>query len=120
MSRALTTNISYFYEGLADSIEPAGSNLPRESMQDFLLTPEGIELAAVFPKIAKAGSAARPRPNCWPASRMRWNLRVCAQGTVEPALNHAPNACLRNIKRRSLLTEWPPPRGVRPFPEPAP
>jgi transcriptional regulator with XRE-family HTH domain len=53
MSRALATNISYFYEGLGDGIEAPGSNLPRESMQDFLLTPEGIELAAVFPKIAK-------------------------------------------------------------------
>ena len=53
MSRALSTNISYFYEGLGDAIEAPGSNLPRESMQDFLLTPEGIELAAVFPKIAK-------------------------------------------------------------------
>src|SRR5439155_19479252 len=45
MSRALSTNISYFYEGLGDTIETPGSNLPRESMQDFLLTPEGIELA---------------------------------------------------------------------------
>ena len=53
MSRALSTNISYFYEGLGDTLEAPGSNLPRESMQDFLLTPEGIELAAVFPKIAK-------------------------------------------------------------------
>ena len=53
MSRALATNISYFYEGLGDAIESPGSNLPRESMQDFLLTAEGIELAAVFPKIAK-------------------------------------------------------------------
>jgi transcriptional regulator with XRE-family HTH domain len=53
MSRALSTNISYFYEGLGDTLEAPGSNLPRESMQDFLLTPEGIELAAIFPKIAK-------------------------------------------------------------------
>ncbi len=53
MSRALSTNISYFYEGLGDVHEAPGSNLPRESMQDFLLTPEGIELAAVFPKIAR-------------------------------------------------------------------
>jgi transcriptional regulator with XRE-family HTH domain len=53
MSRALATPISYFYEGLGETLEMPGSNLPRESMQDFLLTPEGIELAAVFPKIAK-------------------------------------------------------------------
>jgi transcriptional regulator with XRE-family HTH domain len=54
MSRALSTNIGYFYEGLGDVIEAPGSNLPRESMQDFLLTAEGIELAAVFPKISKS------------------------------------------------------------------
>jgi len=53
MSRALSTNIGYFYEGLGDANEPPGANVPREMMQDFLLTPEGIELAAVFPKIAK-------------------------------------------------------------------
>ena len=53
MSRALSTNIGYFYEGLGDVGEAPGSNVPREMMQDFLLTPEGIELAAVFPKIAK-------------------------------------------------------------------
>src|SRR3977135_3341703 len=51
LSRALNTSISYFYEGLGDTHETAGSNLPRESMQDFLMTPEGIELAAAFPKI---------------------------------------------------------------------
>jgi transcriptional regulator with XRE-family HTH domain len=53
MSRALSTNIGYFYEGLGEAIETPGSNLPRESMQNFLMTPEGIELAAVFPKITK-------------------------------------------------------------------
>jgi len=53
MSRALSTNISYFYEGLGDPLEMPGSNLPREAMQDFLLTPEGMELAQIFPKITK-------------------------------------------------------------------
>jgi hypothetical protein len=27
--------------------------MPRETLQDFLMTPEGMELAAAFPKIAK-------------------------------------------------------------------
>ncbi|HXA37409.1 MAG TPA: helix-turn-helix domain-containing protein [Phenylobacterium sp.] len=54
MSRALSTSISYFYEGLGDSLEAAGSNIPRETMQDFLMTPEGIELASLFPKITKS------------------------------------------------------------------
>jgi len=53
MSRALTANISYFYEGLGDGAEITGSNMPRETLQDFLLTPEGMELATVFPKIPK-------------------------------------------------------------------
>ncbi|MGZ3378294.1 MAG: helix-turn-helix domain-containing protein [Phenylobacterium sp.] len=58
MARALSTNIGYFYEGLGDSaLGPEngapGANIPRETLQDFLLTPEGIELASVFPKIAK-------------------------------------------------------------------
>jgi transcriptional regulator with XRE-family HTH domain len=54
MSRALSTSISYFYEGLGETAERSGSNVPHESMQNFLMTPEGIELAAVFPKIAKS------------------------------------------------------------------
>src|SRR5258706_4422080 len=53
MARALSTNISYFYEGLGEGLEISGSNLPRETLQDFLLTAEGMELAAAFPEIAK-------------------------------------------------------------------
>ena len=53
MSRALSTTIGYFYEGLGDPTDPSGSNGPRESMQDFLLTPEGMEMASLFPMIAK-------------------------------------------------------------------
>ena|SRR5437879_13417 len=51
MARALSTTISYFYDGLGDVLETPGSNVPRETLQDFLLTPEGMELAAAFPKI---------------------------------------------------------------------
>jgi transcriptional regulator with XRE-family HTH domain len=57
MARALSTNIGYFYEGLGDTTLPddgsPGANIPRQTLQDFLLTPEGIELASVFPKISK-------------------------------------------------------------------
>ena len=53
LSRALSTNISYFYEGLGDGLEIPGTNLPRETLQDFLLTPEGMELATIFPKVPK-------------------------------------------------------------------
>jgi transcriptional regulator with XRE-family HTH domain len=52
MARALNTSIAYFYEGLSDTPEAPGSNLPRETVQDFLMTPEGLELASSFPKIA--------------------------------------------------------------------
>ena len=53
MSRALSTNIGYFYEGLGDGPEIRGSNLPRETLHEFLLTSEGMELATIFPKVAK-------------------------------------------------------------------
>lgn len=51
MARALSTNIAYFYEGLSETLDLSSSSPPRETLQDFLLTPEGMELAAVFPKI---------------------------------------------------------------------
>jgi transcriptional regulator with XRE-family HTH domain len=53
MARALNTNISYFYEGLPDMPAPVGADKPREAVQDFLLTPEGIELATLFPQIPR-------------------------------------------------------------------
>ena len=53
MSRALSTNIGYFYEGLGDFQAPVGSDPPRDAVQEFLLTPEGIELASAFPKIPR-------------------------------------------------------------------
>src|ERR1700754_643696 len=51
MARALNTSVGYFYEGLGDAAGSAASNLPRETVQAFLMTPEGIELAASFPRI---------------------------------------------------------------------
>jgi transcriptional regulator with XRE-family HTH domain len=53
MSRALSTNIGYFYEGLGDFPAPVGADPPRDAVQEFLLTPEGIELASTFPKIPR-------------------------------------------------------------------
>jgi transcriptional regulator with XRE-family HTH domain len=52
VARALNASIAYFYEGLSETPEAPGSNLPRETVQDFLMTPEGLELASSFPKIA--------------------------------------------------------------------
>jgi transcriptional regulator with XRE-family HTH domain len=53
MARVLNASIGYFYEGLGDVLETPGSNLPREAVQQFLMTPEGIELASTFPKIPR-------------------------------------------------------------------
>src|SRR4051812_28781626 len=77
MSRALSTNISYFYEGLGDTIETPGSNLPRESIQDFLLTPKASNWPRSSRRSPRAGSAARFSTSSgpWPASPMRWNLK---------------------------------------------
>jgi transcriptional regulator with XRE-family HTH domain len=51
MARALNTNVAYFFEGL-----PAGGEDPQPvvSLDDFLLSAEGVELARSFPKIPKA------------------------------------------------------------------
>lgn len=53
VARALSTHVGYFYEGLAEPADAPGANLPREAMQDFLMSPEGMELATLFPKIAR-------------------------------------------------------------------
>jgi transcriptional regulator with XRE-family HTH domain len=53
MARTLNTSVAYFYEGLGEPALSSVSNMPRETVQDFLLTSEGLELAAIFPKIAR-------------------------------------------------------------------
>ena len=56
MARALKTSIAYFYEGLGEPSvpEPEAAAGDRRSVHDFLLTPEGMELDAAFPKIRRA------------------------------------------------------------------
>jgi len=53
MARALKTSIAYFYEGLGEpsATEAVSAAGERRSVHEFLLTPEGMELAAAFPKI---------------------------------------------------------------------
>ena len=48
IGQVLHVPVSYFYEGLegADQAQPAMT-----AMHDFLVTPEGMELAALFPRI---------------------------------------------------------------------
>ena len=55
IARSLQTTIAFFFEGYADptgAVE-AGEHIEEKAAVDFLMTPEGIEMAALFPKIAK-------------------------------------------------------------------
>jgi transcriptional regulator with XRE-family HTH domain len=54
IARALNANVSYFYEGLVAAEESEGVAAPSLDAQAFLLMPEGAELAAMFPKLARA------------------------------------------------------------------
>jgi transcriptional regulator with XRE-family HTH domain len=52
IARSLKTSIAYFFEGLADPANPGESqDSGEQSVHDFLMTPEGLELAAVFPRV---------------------------------------------------------------------
>lgn len=54
MARALDTSVAYFFEGLADSDAEAGASIETHSLvQQFLVTPEGLELAAIFPRLRR-------------------------------------------------------------------
>jgi transcriptional regulator with XRE-family HTH domain len=57
IARSLQTTIAYFFEGYADAAGAgvdAGEHADETSTVDFLMTPEGIEMAALFPKINKS------------------------------------------------------------------
>ncbi|MDB5458069.1 MAG: transcriptional regulator, family [Caulobacter sp.] len=57
IARALQSSVSFFFEGLADPLDGAdGDDAGQEAqriLQDFLTTPEGLELAEAFPKISR-------------------------------------------------------------------
>jgi len=55
MARALETSIGYFYEGLEDAAHGAPSaDRAGPLFHDFLMTPEGVELAGLFPKLRRS------------------------------------------------------------------
>ena len=57
MARALKTSIAYFFDGLGEPANAPALTTSEPSsapLQAFLLTPEGLELAAAFPKIKRA------------------------------------------------------------------
>jgi len=54
IARALNTSVAYFYVGLATNEElEAEAAAPNLEAHAFLLTPEGAELAALFPKLGR-------------------------------------------------------------------
>ncbi len=56
IARFLSAPIAYFFEGLTDPTLAGGAGADQASEQfvhDFLMTSEGLELAAAFPKIRR-------------------------------------------------------------------
>jgi transcriptional regulator with XRE-family HTH domain len=56
IARALQTSVGYFFDGLADTQGAPGSGAidgAAEFMHELVMTPEGLELAALFPKLKR-------------------------------------------------------------------
>jgi transcriptional regulator with XRE-family HTH domain len=53
IARALQTSVSYFFEGLADTAEPGLDVAGQEFMHQLVMTPEGMELATLFPRLKR-------------------------------------------------------------------
>ncbi len=55
IARALSTSVSYFFEGLADTASPPVEGVSESGTEqfvhEFLMTPEGVELASSFARI---------------------------------------------------------------------
>ncbi len=58
ISRSLQTSVSYFFEGLADHGSDVGDHEAERVVVEFLATPEGLELASLFPRL-RHGRARR-------------------------------------------------------------
>jgi len=62
IAAALQTQIAYFFEGLADPALSRGEvaeNGAEQFVHDFLMTPEGLELAGLFPKVRRGAVRRR-------------------------------------------------------------
>jgi transcriptional regulator with XRE-family HTH domain len=55
IARALETNVAYFYDGLEEDASGGARAFMGLHAQEFLLTSEGLELAALFPKVRRPG-----------------------------------------------------------------
>jgi transcriptional regulator with XRE-family HTH domain len=53
IARALEAPVSYFFDGLADTGSSASAEPGGEYVHDLVMTPEGMELAAMFPRIRR-------------------------------------------------------------------
>jgi transcriptional regulator with XRE-family HTH domain len=57
IARTLQVPVSFFFDGLADPMEGSDNDeigqQAERIVQEFLTTPEGLELAEVFPKIGR-------------------------------------------------------------------
>jgi hypothetical protein len=53
---SLQSSVAYFFEGLADPTDAEGmaETGSEQFVHDFLMTPEGLELASLFPKISRS------------------------------------------------------------------
>jgi transcriptional regulator with XRE-family HTH domain len=52
VAQALEVPVAYFYEGLGDpAVADDDDAAPSETMHDFLMTGEGMQLASLFPRI---------------------------------------------------------------------
>ena len=57
IAKSLQTSIAYFFEGLVDPSTARAEGVAESGAEpfihDFLMTPEGLELASLFPKIRR-------------------------------------------------------------------
>jgi transcriptional regulator with XRE-family HTH domain len=57
IARALSTPVAYFFDGLSDPTEPRKFGFAESDsdqfVHEFLMTPEGLELAILFPKVPR-------------------------------------------------------------------
>jgi hypothetical protein len=74
MARALNTTIGYFFDGLGEPVKNEPVTEERSVAHDFLMTPEGMELATCFTRIR------RPRVR----RRVIDLVRVMGEGDVGP------------------------------------
>lgn len=54
IARALHVPLTYFYEGLEDQHEAADASHLTAEQHAFLMNPEGLEIARVFPRLSRS------------------------------------------------------------------